>query len=107
MRRSPSAEKLQLHSGLVQHLISVITPRPGTTPATEPSLHHPLDQLSPQEGRNAAKACRQYWQATAAEPSELRFNAITLQVGQSVPSMTSELYAAYTESQAIACECSC
>ena len=82
MRRSPSAEKLQLHTGLVQHLFSVITPRHGAAPSDSNPTHHPLDPLSAEEIRAAAQACKQY--AAAAGLPELRFNAITLQVPKPV-----------------------
>ena len=78
MRRSPAAEKLQLHTGLVQHLFSVITPRLAAVPGDSNPTPHPLDPLSANEVRAAAQACKQH--AAAAGLPELRFNAITLQV---------------------------
>ena len=78
MRRSPSAEKLQLHTGLVQHLFSVITPRPAAIPIEQNPTHHPLDPLSAEEIRAASRACKQYGATVGL--AGLRFNAITLQV---------------------------
>ena len=85
MRRSPSSDKLQLqaglHTGLVQHLFRAIAPRPVVLHDSPSATFHPLDPLTAEEIRQAAQACRQY--AKAAGLSQLRFNAITLQVTRS------------------------
>ena len=72
------AAKPKPHTGVVDHLVQLITSGPRQASVPAPPAHHPLDPLSPDEITTASNVCKRY--GSQHKLPSLRFNAITLQV---------------------------